>query len=143
MNDTIDTEPEEILPTGKKPTEQERDVRIAEMIEYLGKTVNAHKTEIHAFFTARWGCHWITVDRYVIRAKKEMLDRLKRDKPEMICESMAFYEGIMRDMTAKPSERLRAAQLRDELLGLQEPKRTSSQISGDSLEIVVKHAHES
>lgn len=107
-----------------KPTNQEKEERISEVITVLSKSPNIHKTQIRRIFCPRWNVHWVTVDRYVLHARHQMMVRLRRSREDFICESLAFYESILNDATATAGEKIRARQRIDELLGLDEPRMT-------------------
>ena len=110
---------------GRKPSNRIIAERVAECVRLLSARQNLHQCELRRIFTEKWHCHWITVDRYVIRARETMLERLRRSKEEFRCESLATYERIANDPNARPSERVAACKAKDELLGLKEPNRVS------------------
>ncbi|MGD0536064.1 MAG: hypothetical protein ABSC03_00325 [Verrucomicrobiota bacterium] len=73
--------------------------------------------------TAKWHCHWRTVDRIVARARAVMFERLRRSKEDFRCDSLATYERIINDPRSTASEKMTACKYKDRLLGLEEPNR--------------------
>jgi hypothetical protein len=109
-----------------KPNNDEVERRITAVELLLSR--GARRTEIHQQMEKQFGVHWRTADRYLARAREALMKRLNKSKDEHRCESLAFYESVMRSGEAKASEKLMACKRKDELLGLDAPRRT--EVSG-------------
>ena len=119
---------------GDRPPDSVIDARIDEVVRVLSEKANISKYALRKMLIPKWGCHWITVDRIVIRAREEMIRRLKRDKEGFRCDVLA---GLERETEcADPRIRLAAwAQIR-ELLGLDAPRVTQTDITSGGERIV-------
>lgn len=62
-----------------------------------------------------------TVERYLARARERMVDESGKTKDELRADSLNFYLGIARDMTADPRSRIMARERVDRLYGLDQP----------------------
>ena len=113
---------------GKRPKDAVIKERIAEMIGLLARSPAVHISALHAVFCAKWNCHYLTVNRMLIRARREMTERLHRSKEVFRVESLAFYEAIAVDPNATAGEKIRARERVDRLFGLDAPMKT--EVSG-------------
>ncbi len=113
---------------GLRPKDAVIRERIAEMIGLLARSPAVHISSLHNLFCAKWNCHWMTVNRILIRARREMTERLNRSKEVFRVESLAFYEAIAVDPNATAGEKIRARERVDKLFGLDAPVR--AEVSG-------------
>ena len=118
---------------GIRPPDAVVDARIAEACAVLAARPTVHRCQLHAEFAKRWGCHWRTIDRILVRARALLMERLQRSREDFRAESLAFYEALTADPHASVAEKTRARQRIDELLGLDAP--TRQELSG-SLDVV-------
>jgi hypothetical protein len=120
------SKPPRIKKGHKKPSfkpnadEVERRITAVELLLSRG----ARKHEIHTAMAKEFGIHSRTADEYTARARARLMTRLNKSKDQHRCESLAFYESMMRAADAKPGDKIRACQRKDELLGLDSPKKT-------------------
>jgi hypothetical protein len=111
---------------GKRSPDALVDARIDEIIAIFSAQANISKYALRKRLTKEWNCHWRTVDTIAVRAREELLKRLKRDKEEFRCDALTSLERETQHPDAKV--RLAAwAQIR-EMCGLDEARRT--EISG-------------
>jgi hypothetical protein len=111
------------------------EARVDEVIAIFSVQANISKYALRKRLTKEWNCHWITVDRLQLRAREELLKRLKRDKEEFRCDALTSLERETQHPDAKV--RLAAwAQIR-EMCGLDEAKRTSTDITSGGERIVM------
>lgn len=98
------------------------EARVDQLIQVLAARPQSRKSELRRTFTQEWGVHWRTVDRFVSRAREEIIKRLGRTKEEFRAESLSFYERVASDPKASHSDKLYARKLVDDLLGTWAPK---------------------
>lgn len=111
--------------------------RVTEAVIILSNRPTVQRSQLHKELTARWQCHWKTVDRIVGRARAELIKRLERSKEIFRSESLAFYEALCVDPKASVADKTRARQRIDDLLGLDAPKRSElSGVNGGPLDVV-------
>lgn len=104
-----------------KPTMDEQEKRLDEMITFLSERPSITKTQIHQRFCTKWNLHWHTVDRYVYRAREEMVKRLKRSPEEFRSNALAFLEKVIGNPNDKTTDRLKAQEQLCDLLGIKAP----------------------
>ena len=126
-------------PKFRKSTNEEAAERLDQMIEILGNVPGVTRYKLHRQLCTKWGCHWRTVDRYFVRARAEMLKRLKRNKESFRSELLGHYKTVLDSGKASLRDKHDAAKAVREMLGLDEPQK----LQVDNREtVVVKHAHE-
>ncbi len=111
----------------RKSTSKEIEERVSEVADLLAS--GATKTQLHAMGREKWAIHWKTMDGYCARARERLLADLNRPKPELRLESFSFYQGIADDESQPGHTRVRARQRIDELLGLDAPKESKSEVT--------------
>lgn len=106
-------------PNGKV-TEAERDRRVQEVIDLMGAGRKPH--EIKEIIFNKYGIGYRQCERYVSRARQELLDVQGKTKQELRGEMIAFHERIIRDPKSTAKERQTSAREICELLGLYAPR---------------------
>jgi hypothetical protein len=109
-------------PNGLKPTNDELEKRIEEVELLMAR--GARPSQIHAAICKKYGIHWNSVNRYMVRARKNIQKRFARSREQHRADSFTFYESMIMAGDASPGAKIRARQRIDELLGLDAPKRT-------------------
>lgn len=114
--------------------------RTEEVMLLLAHNPGILRGKIHEYFRERWKDkdgrppNWKTVDTYVARAREEARKRTKRDKDDWVTTIAARLEV---DLASKDAQtRHRAAQGLRELLGLDAPKRTQTDLTSGGEKIV-------
>lgn len=104
---------------GKKPTVRELDVRITEVEMLL--SVGARRSQIHAALKAKYNIDWRTTDRYVRRARENLVAATHKTKDEHRIESYHFYLSMRMNPNVSETTRIRAQENIDSLFGLRAP----------------------
>lgn len=105
---------------------------IMERTEEVGRWMAMRwtKTRIHQEAKERWGVHWNTANRYMVRARKLALKALKTSKEEHLADAIAFNEAVLSSPDADWRAKLDANKDKSELIGLYPPKNTRTELSG-------------
>ncbi len=111
---------------GSKPSALQMEQRITEVEMLL--SLGSRRTQIHAAMEAKYNIDWRTTDRYMSRARANLVKRSQKPKEEHCLDSFNFYQAIALNSAARPSDRITARKRIDELFGLDAPRRT--EISG-------------
>lgn len=106
-----------------KPTEQERDERIEQMMEIIANAPNISKYRLRRIFTKKWKVQWNTVDRYLSRARNLLRERLNVSREAIRADAVGFYQSVISDLSQSMRDRLRAQKLLVELLGAAAPQK--------------------
>lgn len=106
-----------------KATEEERDRRIDEMVDFISNRPNVSRFKIYKHFTKRWHLTWRMVEIYITHAREELNKRLTRTPLQIRTNAEAFYESIINDPKQFIKVRLKAQQLLVELRGAAAPQR--------------------
>lgn len=85
----------------------------------------------------KFGVGYRMATDYITRARERLLTRLDQVKREHRADSFAFYEGQTMNPRATPSERIRARERIDKLLGLEAPTQVEYTGNGVLTEICV------
>ena len=80
------------------------------------------RTQIHREAERLWGCGWQSADRYMLRARANLLRTLGQTKEDAIAESFAFLASVIRNPDAEVRDKLAANRDIGELLGLYPPR---------------------
>lgn len=105
----------------RRLTTQERQLLIEECRDLM--MTGAYRSQIKRDLGAKWGMAPRSLEKIMKSASAMLLERRRQDRETHQAESQAFYESILRDPKANRRTKLRAAELRDKLLGLREPAR--------------------
>lgn len=97
--------------------------------EIMGRLEHCHDliasgkrdSEIRQILRKKYHVSRRTCDRYLSRAREEMVACIGRPKEELIAESYAVYRGVIVDSLSTPSVIVRAQSSIDRLLGLRKP----------------------
>lgn len=100
-----------------KPTQKTIEARVDELVNKMANQPNLSRYKLHAIFTVKWNVAWTTVDNYLVRAREEILKRLKRSKEEFQSNAVAFYESQIGNSMNEPHVRQKAQKLLCELVG--------------------------
>jgi len=114
------------ISTGKKPTVAE----LEERLEFVANMILADckKHEIRSAVRYRWQVHWLTCDRYVIRAKELLAKRAKIDADEARGIGIHALRRVI--ATGKPSEVVSAERNWREIFGYSAPTRVEQSHTG-------------
>lgn len=111
----------------RKPDKAELSQRIRKIADMIVR--RARKGEIKRYCNDTWGVTATTAERYIARAKKQLLARTGRAAEQHRAEAFHFYENIMR----KPGSGMKAIRLKMEaqeairtLLGLDAPTKIAN-----------------
>lgn len=110
-----------------KPTNAELALRVETVARLLGDR-QATKTEVHQYCRDQWGVHWMTANRYMIRARAFLLERAGKTRDVVLAEAVIFNEGLLRSDKATTREKQDARRELNELYAVYPPRRT--EISG-------------
>jgi len=77
----------------------------------------------------KWDLEWRMADIYISRARDRLLLHLNQTKEEHRANSLAFYEGVMMNPEANLTEKIRARERVDKLLGLEQPQQIQAEIT--------------
>lgn len=111
-----------LKPTGIKSTAKEVTNRLDEVTDYLCS--GYRRNEITDKMCAKYGIHWRTVDRYMVRAREILMEELGKPKDEHRSDVLGEYQQILHTEDATHSDKLQALKGKREMLGLDAPKRT-------------------
>lgn len=89
---------------GIKPTNQEIEERVEYVAGLLVKLKKPH--EIRRAIQKRWKVHWLTCNRYVVRANKFLQSRSRMDKEEARCIGVNALLRVI--AVGKPNEIVQA-----------------------------------
>lgn len=120
----------------RKATDDEVDRRVELVADMLAR--KATKIQIHDEFRERdreaklvyvpdnpahwfFDLHWRSVDRYIALARGELLRRAKKTKLDALLESVAYWEGVVRDEKATIPDRGYAQKQLDKIYGVHAP----------------------
>lgn len=116
------------------------EARTEEVMLLLAHNPGILRGKIHEYFRERWKdkngrpADWRTIDTYVRRAREESLKRTKRDKDDWVTTIASRYEV---DLASKDGQtRHRAAQGLREMLGLDAPRRTQTDLTSGGEKII-------
>lgn len=104
----------------------------ARRLELVRKLLLARcaKWEIKKVLYAQFGIKARTAERYLSRARDQLLKELDRPKKDHVSDAYEFYVGIIRSKTATAREKILAQDRIDKLLGLEAPTRSKHEHSG-------------
>ncbi len=111
-----------------KSTAKEMEARIDYVARLLTEQPNLSRYALHHLLCKKWSVDWHTIDRYVSRAREEILARLGRTQEEIRSNAVAFYERIISDKKMASNIRLKAQENLCELLGVKAP--TKLEVTG-------------
>lgn len=86
--------------------------------------IGLHMGEIKTKGAEDWGVSRRTVEAYARRARARVAQALGKTREQHQGEGLAFYRMIIQDKQADVRDRLMARKRIDEMLGLDEPRRT-------------------
>lgn len=95
-------------------------IRLIKKMLGMGK----YASEIKKAVNQEYGLSTRSVERYITRARREMVKHTKVSLEDHVAEAYYFYRGILTDPESTQRERLRARERIDKLLGLDQPTRT-------------------
>ena len=99
-------------------------------IENLLVTETLLKSELKKRVRERYGIqNPRTIEEYITRARERLMTRLMRTKDEHRLESLSFYEGMLHSTATTPTEKIRARERIDKLLGLEQPMQIQAELS--------------
>jgi hypothetical protein len=105
----------------EKPTEKEQEARVRAAIAMLRK--GKYKHEIKHYFSEKWRLSPRTVERYLTRARDQIVTEENTDRDEQRALSASFYRKMAQDRAVPAGSRLFARKRIDELYGLDAPKK--------------------
>lgn len=79
------------------------------------------KSEIKRTVKSKWNISTHTVERYIARAREEMLEAMEKTQMEHIAESIEFWQKIARNLKAPLAERRKARENIERLMGIRAP----------------------
>lgn len=107
-----------------KPTAREHAERVDFVGQCLGKLLT--RTQIHRACEEKWGVHWRSADRYMVRAKELLRERCRMPKDEARELGLTVILDCLKSPNA--SIRLRAEERLAMITGYEPPRR--SEITG-------------
>lgn len=101
----------------KKPTQ----VEIAERVELCQDMIfaGARKRAIVSAVKERWGVSTRTVESYISRAQRQMVDESGRSKEMWRAEQLGKYLAIAHSDASRPIDKIKALERIDKILGLE------------------------
>jgi hypothetical protein len=124
---------------GKKPTRAEHDERIEFTVWLLNRRMP--KCQIKRQLMTKYGVDFRTCDRYVARAREQMVRQTDKTREELRQESYRLYESIIQDPASPRRDRMAAQMAIDHLFGLAGP--LEHKLTGDpNRPVVVKRAED-
>lgn len=108
-------------PTGIKSTRAELVERVALVKKML--CGGYAKCDVKRLIASKFGVDFRTIERYLARARREILDDIGIPKDEHQGNSLTFYKSVLSDPKARNFEKLKAQERIDKLLGLESPQR--------------------
>lgn len=102
--------------TRQKLTKDQR-MQLIDVIKKL-MSVGTYTYDIKIVISKKYGLSQRSVERYITRARKEMVDYFKKPVEQFRAESYCFYRSVLKDPRSTQGERLRARERLDKLLGL-------------------------
>jgi hypothetical protein len=106
-----------------KPTTEEYQDRIEFVRSLLVRRVPKHTIKKLVRLQFAVDLRHEPIERYITRAREQILLDLDRGRDEFRSESKALYESILADTKAKHGDRIKAQERIDKLLGLEAPTR--------------------
>jgi hypothetical protein len=104
-------------------TAQDHERREARCYDLLHKGLR--DSEIVRLCSEEWSLASGTVKKYIARARAKLRELIAGGKTELQSDAYAFYKGIVEDEKARASDRLRAQENIDRLLGLSAPQKVA------------------
>lgn len=104
---------------GHRVTVAEQESRIEQIELCLGRGWNPG--EIKRFYTTHWKVSRASVERYLSRARENLLSNLETTRDEHRSRSLLFYQSVLADDTESTRNKLTAQKNIDRLLGLPQP----------------------
>ncbi len=105
-----------ITPTRTKIS-KEQQIQLVQLVKHL-LSLGKHLSEIKRAVVREYDLSSRSVERYIIRARREMTQRLEVPVEQLRAEAFFFYVSIINDNNSSQRERLRARERIDKLLGL-------------------------
>lgn len=114
------------LPAPKRerpPRERATKAEMAERTAYCERMLieGYRKGEIKRFFKRQWGLSASQIEKYIRRARDNLVQALDCSREELIADAYGYYMQILHDKNADANVRLKARQSADRLLGLRAP----------------------
>lgn len=107
----------------KRNISKEQQIQLVRLIKkMLGMA--KYTSEIKKAVQQKYGLSTRSVQRYITRARREMVKHTKSSIEDHVAEAYYFYRGILTDENSTQRDRLRARERIDKLLGLDSPTRT-------------------
>lgn len=108
---------------GRKPTCAQHDERVTLCRNLLG--LGYSDGQIKSVVTTAYGVSWRTVFRYLARAREQIREELGQDLESLRADAIEFYRGILLSDDARASEKIKARERMDKLLGLEAPMKVA------------------
>ncbi|QDT98136.1 hypothetical protein [Gimesia aquarii] len=105
---------------GKTKLTREQQIQLVHLVKHL-LSLGKHPLEIKRAVTLEFSLSTRSIDRYITRARREMVERLEVPIEQLRAESFFFYVSVINDAKSTQRERLRARERIDKLLGLDKP----------------------
>lgn len=107
---------------GRTPEDEvDRRIEITETLIARGM----RKSDVKKYLKKEFGVTARTCENYLAEARDRILLKLRSDRDEHRAMALAFYQSIRADASAGFSDRLKAQQQIDHLLGLHSPWKVS------------------
>lgn len=106
-------------PAGKRITREQQSQLVQAVKQLLSQ--GKHPSDIKRAINREYELSPRSVERYITRARREMIDHLEAPTNQLRSESFVFYLTIINDSRSSQRERLRARERIDKLLGLDTP----------------------
>lgn len=125
-----------------KPTQEEIEKRIDICVQYLGR--KTPKSVIKQRLNVLYGVGPRTVEAYLSRARKKIMQAVGRTRADLVADSVATYTAIIADPDTSASDRIRAQERIDKVLGLEAAFKVDVSIDQppDVIEVVVENREE-
>lgn len=117
-----------------KATMEERTEAV---IKVLRKHPGILKGDLRRWIKRKFRVEWRMAEEYIARARSELILRIERRKEELRADSAAFYEGVLETKGETTTDRLRARERLDKLLGLESKVQLEVEHSGSIADGVV------
>ncbi|QDU11626.1 hypothetical protein [Gimesia aquarii] len=99
---------------------KEQQIQLVQLVKHL-LSLGKHPLEIKRAVTLEFNLSTRSINRYIARARHEMVERLEVPIEQLRAESFFFYVSVINDAKSTQRERLRARERIDKLLGLDKP----------------------